>query len=57
MLVLKRRIGEHLAIGDSIKVYVLGLKGNQVEVGIEAPRDIRVLRGEVKPYEEKEEEA
>lgn len=47
MLILSRRIGEALIIGDDVKVTVLGVKGNQVRLGIDAPKDVPVHREEV----------
>lgn len=47
MLVLTRRIGETLVIGDDVKVTVLGIKGNQVRLGIKAPKDVEVHREEI----------
>lgn len=47
MLILTRRIGESLNIGDEIKITLLGIKGNQVRIGIEAPRDVQVHREEI----------
>ena len=47
MLILTRRIGETLCIGEEIKVTVLGVNGNQVRIGVDAPRSIAVHRQEV----------
>jgi len=47
MLVLSRRLGETIIIGDAIKITVLGISGNQVRMGIDAPKDIPVHREEV----------
>ena len=47
MLILTRRIGEKLIIGDNVTVSVLGVKGCQVRIGIEAPRDVKVDREEI----------
>lgn len=47
MLVLTRRIGETLNIGDDVQVTVLGIKGHQVRVGISAPKNIPVHREEI----------
>lgn len=47
MLILSRRIGETLIIGDDIKVTVLGVKGNQVRLGVTAPKDVPVHREEI----------
>lgn len=47
MLILTRRIGENLIIGDDIKVTILGVKGNQIRVGIEAPQEVSVHRQEI----------
>lgn len=47
MLILTRRVGETVVIGDDIVVTVLGVKGNQVRVGVKAPRDVAVHREEI----------
>ncbi len=47
MLVLSRKLKQEIMIGDNIKITVLKIKGNTVRLGIEAPRDIHVLRGEI----------
>ena len=49
MLVLTRKIGEEILIGDSIKVAVVKIEGNKVRVGIEAPRDVVIHRPEGHP--------
>jgi len=47
MLVLSRKIGEKLVIGDNITVVVSRVAGNRVTLGIEAPNDVRIVRGEL----------
>lgn len=48
MLVLNRSIDESVAIGDSIVVTILGIDGDRVKIGIQAPREIAILRGEIR---------
>ncbi len=47
MLILTRKSGEKLMVGDEVEITVLGVKGNQVRVGVSAPKDIAVHREEV----------
>lgn len=47
MLILTRRVGETLMIGDDVTVTVLGVKGNQVRIGVDAPKDVAVHREEI----------
>jgi len=59
MLILTRKIGESLIIGDDVEVTVLGTKGNQVRIGIDAPKDVSVHRKEIydKIQEEREQDS
>lgn len=47
MLILTRRVSESVIIGDNVKITVLGVKGNQVRLGIDAPKDVSVHREEI----------
>lgn len=47
MLILTRRVGESLIIGDNVTVTILGIKGNQARIGINAPKDLPVHREEI----------
>jgi carbon storage regulator len=54
MLVLSRKVGERLVIGGNITVVISRVAGNRVTIGIEAPDDVRIVRGELKPQSEPE---
>jgi len=56
MLILTRRVGETVMIGDEVTVTVLGVKGNQVRLGVNAPRDVAVHREEIYERIQNEEE-
>jgi len=47
MLILTRRVGEALIVGDDIQIEILGIEGNQVRIGVEAPREVSVHREEI----------
>ena len=51
MLVLSRKVGEKIMIGNDIEVQIQRVSGGRVTLAIEAPRDVRILRGELTPFE------
>ena len=53
MLVLSRKLNERIRIGDDIEITVTALTGNRVKIGIAAPRDTKVLRGELDEHKDK----
>jgi carbon storage regulator len=57
MLILTRRIGEIIRVGNDVTISVLGIKGNQVRIGIEAPKSVPVHREEIYQRIKKEQEA
>jgi len=54
MLILSRKAGERIKLGDSIILTVMGVSGDKVRVGIQAPANVLVLRDELKPYQEQQ---
>ena len=57
MLILTRRVDESLVIGDNVTVTILGVKGNQVRIGVDAPRDVAVHREELAQKQSRGEES
>ena len=51
MLVLTRKLNEEICIGDNVTISVLKIKGNTVRIGVNAPREVRVLRGEIPRFD------
>lgn len=51
MLVLSRKQNQSIVIGDNVKIQVLKISGNTVRIGVEAPSAVKILRGELAPYE------
>jgi carbon storage regulator len=52
MLVLSRKVGEELVIGENIRVVIHRVAGNRVTIGIEAPNDVRIIRGELQLHDD-----
>jgi carbon storage regulator len=57
MLVLQRRLGEEIVIGDLVRVRGQSIRGRRVQIGIEAPETIRILRGEISPHDRRSQES
>ncbi|MEE2684725.1 MAG: carbon storage regulator [Planctomycetota bacterium] len=56
MLVLSRKERQRIRLGDNITVTIVRLSGDQVRLGIDAPRDVRVLREELEPHDERKDQ-
>ncbi len=52
MLVLSRKLGESIHIGDGIKITIIRIKGNRISIGIDAPDEFRIVRGELDQWSE-----
>ncbi|HRP69029.1 MAG TPA: carbon storage regulator CsrA [Turneriella sp.] len=57
MLVLARRVNDSIVIGDSVEIVVVEIKGDQVKLGVKAPKDVKVFRGEIHAEIQKENKA
>lgn len=57
MLVLSRRVNDSIAIGDNIEIVVVEIKGDQVKLGVKAPKEVKVFRGEIHAEIQKENRA
>ncbi|MCC7087259.1 MAG: carbon storage regulator [Pirellulales bacterium] len=51
MLILSRKVGEKIVIGDGITVVINRVAGDRVTIGLEAPPEVRILRGELRPFD------
>lgn len=49
MLVLSRKVGQEIVIGENVRITITKVSGNRVTLGVEAPEDVRILRGELEP--------
>jgi carbon storage regulator len=49
MLVLSRKVGQEIVIGDNVRITITKVSGNRVTLGVDAPNDVRILRGELEP--------
>ena len=49
MLVLSRKVGQEIVIGDNVRITITKVSGNRVTLGVDAPEDVRILRGELEP--------
>ena len=56
MLVLSRRVGERIIIGDAVKIVVVAVEGGQVRLGIDAPKEVKVWREELYQKKQREQE-
>lgn len=57
MLVLSRKEGESILIGDNVRVTINAIKGNRITLGIDADREVKIIRGELKPYDHSDQAA